>query len=250
MNSARGRNFRHYFGVQSGITSRKYDHIFDAPSPPSAPDVTSSLSFLRSLEDGRQQKLMTDFSSMENGGETWQVKLSGLEQNIVYNAVINGVETLSEALNVTVVDRKRGIKLDMKKSAVVSVTVANNETEKNLEILVGSAAYIAEQTRNLKELPAKYELAQNYPNPFNPATIINYAVPELAKGRENVSLSIYDARGRIVRTLVSEKKESGYYSVHWDGMNNKNVSVSAGVYMYRIKIGSNYVKTMKMVLTK
>jgi hypothetical protein len=250
LNSAKGRNFRHFFGVQSGLTTSKYDCMYDAPSPPSAPDVTTSLSFLRTIGNGSQQKLMTDFSSLVNGGETWQVKLSGLEQGVVYSTAINGVNTLSDALNVAVVDRKRGVKLDMKKSTSVAVTVDANESDKNLEILVGSAEYIEEKTRNLKELPNRYELAQNYPNPFNPATIINYAVPELAKGREMVTLSIYDARGKLVRTLLSEKKESGYYSVSWDGMNNRNVSVSAGVYMYRIKIGSTYVKTLKMVLTK
>ncbi|MBU8870558.1 MAG: hypothetical protein KOO60_06830, partial [Gemmatimonadales bacterium] len=42
---------------------------------------------------------------------------------------------------------------------------------------------------------ARIVLGNNFPNPFNPQTIIPFSLPKAA----NVSLSIYDARGRLVR---------------------------------------------------
>ena len=42
----------------------------------------------------------------------------------------------------------------------------------------------------------------NYPNPFNPVTTLRFSLKEKAK----VSLIIYDAKGRLVRTLIRPDK--------------------------------------------
>jgi hypothetical protein len=54
-----------------------------------------------------------------------------------------------------------------------------------------------------------YRLLSNYPNPFNPSTIIPYRLKE----RGHVRLSIYDLKGELVRVLVNEWQERGYYEV-------------------------------------
>ncbi|MCD4692029.1 MAG: T9SS type A sorting domain-containing protein, partial [Calditrichales bacterium] len=49
-------------------------------------------------------------------------------------------------------------------------------------------------------IPKKLLLHQNYPNPFNPSTIIKYAVNKPT----NVKVTVYDALGQKVATLVNE----------------------------------------------
>jgi len=56
--------------------------------------------------------------------------------------------------------------------------------------------------------PAKTTLLPNYPNPFNPETWIPY---QLAKPA-NVTITIYDAKGSVVRTLVLGHQLEGYYT--------------------------------------
>ncbi len=97
------------------------------------------------------------------------------------------------------------------------------------------------------ELPKAFALAQNTPNPFNPATTISYSVPEGQTA--DVSLKVYDIRGRLVSTLVAEIKTAGTYTVFWDGINNAGQKVASGVYFYRLQAGE-FTQTRKMVLLK
>lgn len=88
-------------------------------------------------------------------------------------------------------------------------------------------------------------LAGNYPNPFNPETTISYSV----KSAKPVSIEIYNTKGQKVKTLVNDIKAKGEHTVKWNGTDNNGISVSGGVYIYRMKI-ENYTSTKKMILMK
>jgi hypothetical protein len=88
-------------------------------------------------------------------------------------------------------------------------------------------------------------LAQNVPNPFNPTTTIRFS---LATGGP-ATVSIYDANGRLVRTLVDETRAAGDHAVPWDGRDARGKSVASGVYFYRLVAGS-VIESKKMVLLK
>lgn len=93
--------------------------------------------------------------------------------------------------------------------------------------------------------PAVNFLAQNYPNPLNPSTRIDFSL----RGPGRVSLRIYDAAGRLVRTLIDEPRNAGRYSEDWDGRDSRGRSVASGVYYYRLVSGS-FAATRKMVLLR
>ena len=89
------------------------------------------------------------------------------------------------------------------------------------------------------------ELLPNYPNPFNPDTWIPYRLGESA----NVTVTIYDVSGRIIRILEIGFKEAGDYTdrgkaAHWDGRNNLGELVAAGVYFYNFTT-SKYSATLQ-----
>ena len=93
-------------------------------------------------------------------------------------------------------------------------------------------------------------LLQNYPNPFNPETWIAYRLAEPA----NVTLTIYNMSGAIVRTIdVGYQRATAYESkqkaIHWDGRNNNGERVSSGTYFYHLQAG-DYQSTKKMVILK
>ncbi|MDQ3019952.1 MAG: DNRLRE domain-containing protein [Bacteroidota bacterium] len=89
-------------------------------------------------------------------------------------------------------------------------------------------------------VPDKFSLSQNYPNPFNPTTKINFDIPQDGM----VTLKVYDMTGREVKSLVSEFKIAGYYSVDFSGNN-----LSSGAYFYKLESG-NFEASKNMILVK
>ena len=62
-------------------------------------------------------------------------------------------------------------------------------------------------------------------------------------------MSIYDATGREVTTLVDADEGPGAYHVIWDGRDHKGNEVASGVYFYRI-CWNGRSQTRRMVLLK
>ena len=91
-----------------------------------------------------------------------------------------------------------------------------------------------------ESIPSAYTLYQNYPNPFNPTTNIKFALPHSG----HVKLTIYDALGREVETLVNNELAAGTHTLVWTAKN-----MASGIYLYRIE-ANNYVKVNKMLLVK
>jgi hypothetical protein len=76
------------------------------------------------------------------------------------------------------------------------------------------------------------------PNPFNPRTEIAF---ELSVGAR-VALSVYDAAGRRVRTLVAgEDMGAGRHAVGWDGSGDGERRLPSGSYLSRLEAGSEAV---------
>jgi hypothetical protein len=102
-----------------------------------------------------------------------------------------------------------------------------------------------------------YILYQNYPNPFNPSTKIGYKL----KTRGYVKLMVYDIKGEVVKVLVNEQKEAGYYETEFYGSQSSPFSdkllnqLASGIYLYRIEITGKgaipvYSETKKMMFLK
>ncbi len=90
-----------------------------------------------------------------------------------------------------------------------------------------------------------FELQQNYPNPFNPSTMIRYSLAEAGE----VLLAVYDANGRLVRTLAAGRRDAGPHSIEWNGLDETGHAVSSGVYLYRLQAGER-METRKLLLVR
>ncbi len=93
--------------------------------------------------------------------------------------------------------------------------------------------------------PTDARLLGNFPNPFNPSTTISYQLNR----RMGVTLSVYDTRGRLVRTLVDGTEAAGRHDVGWDGVDHSGARVASGVYFARLAANGT-VDTRRMVLLK
>jgi len=98
-------------------------------------------------------------------------------------------------------------------------------------------------------MPRTVNMNQNYPNPFNPSTTVEFEVKPRYSGSVPVELSIFNIHGQLVRSLVDEKKSAGFYSVGWDGRDQRGIPVESGIYIFRLKSGDD-ISLRKGVLSK
>jgi hypothetical protein len=110
-----------------------------------------------------------------------------------------------------------------------------------------------------------YRLLANYPNPFNPSTIIPYRLKEAGY----VKLYVYDVKGELVRVLVNQWQEKGYYEVVFRPnasersransfevpMGKTYSDIATGVYFYMIQVYNDrnipvFSDSEKMILLK
>jgi hypothetical protein len=106
-----------------------------------------------------------------------------------------------------------------------------------------SAVGVAEDANTRPGLVTR--LYQNTPNPSSGPTTIRFSLSLPVHG----TLRVYDASGSLVRTLLSGDLDSGMHSVVWDGKDEMNRAVGAGVYFYKLSAGG-YNLTEKMVVMR
>ncbi len=89
----------------------------------------------------------------------------------------------------------------------------------------------------VKDSPAPisgYVLQQNYPNPFNPMTTITFQLAEEA----DITLAVFDATGRKVKTLDRGRKQTGLRQVSWNSIDDQGREAGSGVYLLQLNVAT------------
>jgi hypothetical protein len=94
-------------------------------------------------------------------------------------------------------------------------------------------------------IPDDVVLVGSEKNPFSGSTHIFFGVPRAMA----VEVKVFDARGRVVKELISAPVDAGYHSVVWDGRSAASGRVSPGIYFVRLDAGGA-VKTAKVMLAR
>ena len=99
-------------------------------------------------------------------------------------------------------------------------------------------------------IPKETALLPNFPNPFNPETWLPYHLAN----RSNVTITIYDTHGTVVRQLDLGHQQAGYYTTrsraaYWDGRNDVGERVASGIYFYQLQ-ADNVSLLRKMLILK
>ena len=83
-----------------------------------------------------------------------------------------------------------------------------------------------------------------YPNPFNPRIVISFELLRPVQAR----VTIHDALGRRVRTLVSGHFEAGIQRLVWDGVDDAGNGLASGVYFLRLAAAETKVSQKILLL--
>jgi len=106
------------------------------------------------------------------------------------------------------------------------------------DIFVTKTSYTNSISEDKKVLSC--DLVSVYPNPFNPATTISYQLT-----MDNATmLSVYNAKGELVKSLVNGMQNAGSHSVSFDGS-----GLNSGVYFVKLVAG-NSALNQKILMVK
>jgi hypothetical protein len=81
------------------------------------------------------------------------------------------------------------------------------------------------------DLPASFALRPGQPNPFSLRISIGFDLPVSS----TVSLKVFDAQGRLVRTLMDQACPAGRHSAVWAGDDDDGRPVGSGIYFVRME---------------
>ncbi|RMD62641.1 T9SS C-terminal target domain-containing protein, partial [Candidatus Parcubacteria bacterium] len=129
--------------------------------------------------------------------------------------------------------------------AVIGAPGYTPPTDNTGAVYIYDLATVVRVREQPSAIPETFSLEQNYPNPFNPTTVIPY---RLASGSQ-VELTVYNALGQRIKTLLRQKQAAGAYQLTWDGTDDRGRKVASGVYLYRLKAGE-FVDVKKMILMR
>ena len=145
------------------------------------------------------------------------------------------------------IDISKGLKGQEKLILIINVFNAPYNASYELPFIVknnqGNQWDYSLPVKVISSITAYDVLYENYPNPFNPSTTIKYGLKE----NRHTKLVIYNSLGQKVRTLIDQPQTAGMHVVHWDGENDSGLSVSSGLYIYRL-ISGQFVQTRRMML--
>ena len=127
-----------------------------------------------------------------------------------------------------------------------NLNIGNVSTENRLQLIVAPIHhpedekvlrfmfYKVDDPLSTKEIPSEFKLYYPYPNPFNPEITFSF---ELTK-RSNIDLTIYDVLGCKVKSFNQIHLQSGRHKLNWKASDEPGKMVSAGIYLYEFKIGT------------
>jgi hypothetical protein len=104
---------------------------------------------------------------------------------------------------------------------------------------------IVEDDEDIPETTLTTGIESIYPNPFNPNTTIKYSLKEDSE----VSVAIYDIKGRKVASIEEGLVKAGTRTLNWNGKSFNNDSAPSGVYFIKLNAGS-FTQTKKAILLK
>jgi flagellar hook assembly protein FlgD len=133
---------------------------------------------------------------------------------------------------------KSGATLNGRALAQTAVTLIANT-------LTAPTSAIDDININVNPSSHTFVLMPNRPNPFESRTTIQWQAPVSS----NVTILIYDATGRVVKTLVNGNYNPGSYTTNWNRSDDNNQTVAAGIYFCEMR-ANNYVLRHKMIITR
>lgn len=88
------------------------------------------------------------------------------------------------------------------------------------------------------------------PNPFKQATTLSISLDKAGGSQQDLSLALYDLKGRRVRTMALGPARGNELSLSWDGRDENGAPCPNGIYFVRLYAGERQLSSAKVTLIR
>jgi ELWxxDGT repeat protein len=162
--------------------------------------------------------------TLESGSERELTQLSWEK-----HALMNTEATL------LLIDEAEGIQINMKERSSYTFTLGEKKSVKIFYSRTGEDYQ-----------PERLVVGKAYPNPFNETISIPFSVSH-AEGNQTIKTSVVDMNGREVSVLANQIYSPGFYELQWNGRDDANQSISAGLYLVKFTTANGTTKVSRII---
>lgn len=119
-------------------------------------------------------------------------------------------------------------------SARFHLVVRSADTFGNLTEVAAANFTVLSTASDVPTVAAGPVFAKPAPNPFNPMTQLHFNLPEAGPAL----VTVHDARGSRLATLVQSNRPSGQFTLRWNGTDDAGRRQAGGVYFFRLQYQS------------
>jgi hypothetical protein len=168
--------------------------------------------------------------------------MEGLKPGERYWNRIDGIESLPQGMAAALADPVTGAFVILNMSQGYPVETAENESFRELQLYLGSPAFIAERGATFSAAYPSALLLKAAPNPIRHFANIEYAIPASTRlGTRRVSLALYDMKGRLVRSFIDGKAAAGRHTLPWNVTDQNGRRLAAGIYRLRLEVDGQHL---------
>ena len=88
-----------------------------------------------------------------------------------------------------------------------------------------------------------YRKISESPKPLNELAVIR----DTLENQSEVELKVNNLKGQLIKTLHKGSQNKGEQVLAWDGSDNRNQAVSAGLYFLRLSASGGILKTHRLL---
>lgn len=135
-------------------------------------------------------------------------------------------------------------KVESVDSILVSWPGVSGHVEKFTNLAINKVHQLKDGSGNVREIGKSDIVVNAHPNPFTNEVSISYSLEHTA----NITITIYDAQGRIINEVFSGRRQAGNHSVLWNRRDHTGMRVAPGLYMYSYSVdGHQTVNALTIV---
>ncbi len=109
----------------------------------------------------------------------------------------------------------------------------------------GNGNFVENPLEDVEEIESEKTVGfKNYPNPFRISTTFEFAI----RNESQIEISVYDLKGRLVKSITNKTMKGGTHKIKWGGLNNASQACKPDPHIAYLKVNGLFIQSIKLII--